>query len=134
MSEPDFPPELADIVAGLELAFLVSIGDLGPHTTPQHPVLRDGRFHIATPGPATCRNIAARPAVTLLWPPTQPDGHVLIIDGHAALRGNALEVIPTHAVFHHVGAPEAMTRRCADCRRFTLAPPYVLTGADNQNP
>ncbi|WP_067703255.1 hypothetical protein [Nocardia jejuensis] len=127
MSEQDFPPELAEIVGRYELAFLVTIGDLGPHTTPQHPTLRGNRFQITAPGPATCRNIAARPAVTLLWPPAGPDGHVLIIDGHALLRDYTLEVVPSHAVLHHTGAAEETARRCADCRRFNLAPPYALS-------
>ncbi|MGW4534363.1 pyridoxamine 5'-phosphate oxidase family protein [Nocardia sp. NPDC004340] len=126
MSEQDFPPELAAIVGRYELAFLVSIGDLGPHTTPQHPILNVNRFQITAPGPATCRNISTHPAVTLLWPPVEPDGHVLIIDGHAVLRDHTLDVIPTHAILHHTGTQD-MSRRCADCRRFHLAPPYALS-------
>ncbi|MET8779228.1 pyridoxamine 5'-phosphate oxidase family protein [Nocardia sp. NPDC004654] len=126
MSSPDLPPDLVDIIGRYDLALLVSIGDLGPHTTPHHPVLEDNRFHIPAPGPVTCRNITANPAVTLLWPPEAPTGHVLIVDGHAALSGYTLEIVPTQAVLHHTGTADAMSRRCADCRRFNLAPPYLL--------
>ncbi|MCP2296954.1 hypothetical protein SAMN04244553_1156 [Nocardia amikacinitolerans] len=134
MSAQDLPPELVDIIGGYDLAFLVSIGDLGPHTTPHHPVLDTNRFRIPAPGPVTCRNITANPAVTLLWPPATPTGHVLIIDGHAALDDDfTLEVVPTQAVLHHTGTAGAMSRRCGDCRRFNLAPPYML-GRTNRLP
>ncbi|MEU8899824.1 pyridoxamine 5'-phosphate oxidase family protein [Nocardia sp. NPDC048505] len=126
MSAQDLPPELIEIIARFELAFLVTVGDLGPHTTPQHPALDNGRFLISGPGPVTCRNITATPAVTLLWPPAGADDHVLIIDGHAVLRDFTLEVIPAQAVLHHTGEPESATRKCADCRRFNLAPPHLL--------
>ncbi|WP_431970521.1 pyridoxamine 5'-phosphate oxidase family protein [Nocardia sp. bgisy134] len=130
MSAPHLPSELVDLIGRYELAFLVSIGDWGPHTTPQHPVLDSDRFHIAAPGPVTCRNIIANPAVTLLWPPHTPGGHVLIVDGHAALRDYTLEIVPTQAVLHHTGTADSMSRKCADCRRYNLAPPYMPSRTD----
>ncbi|MGW4119714.1 pyridoxamine 5'-phosphate oxidase family protein [Nocardia sp. NPDC004711] len=127
MNVPDLPAELVDLIGQYEFAFLVSIGDLGPHTTPQHPTLTGGSFTITAPGPVTCRNITANPAVTLLWPPATADGHALIIDGHATLRDYTLEIAPTLAVLHHTATSTATSRRCADCRRFNLAPPAQLS-------
>ncbi|MEC3951997.1 pyridoxamine 5'-phosphate oxidase family protein [Nocardia sp. CDC153] len=126
MSVPDLPAELVELLGRYEFAFLVSIGELGPHTTPQQPALVGGVFTIAAPGPVTCRNITANPAVTLLWPPSPTDTHALIIDGHATLRDFTLEIAPTLAVLHHTGNAAAGSRRCADCRRFHLAPPSLL--------
>ncbi|MEU0543233.1 pyridoxamine 5'-phosphate oxidase family protein [Nocardia sp. NPDC005978] len=124
MDAPELPAELVELIARYDLAFLVSIGESGPHTTPLEPALTGARFRIPAPGPVTCRNIAANPAVTLLWPPPRPDTHALIIDGHAALEDGALEVLPSRAVLHHVYSSGATEQRCSGCRRFNLTPAH----------
>ncbi|WP_405493183.1 hypothetical protein [Nocardia sp. NBC_00511] len=130
MSAKELPSDLVAVISRYRLAFLVSVGDLGPHTTPQQPILESDRFRIAAPGPVTCRNIVVNPAVTLLYPPSASDEHALIIDGHATLRDYDLEIVPTHAVLHHVGVAASEPQRCSHCRRFNLAPPAVLSGSN----
>jgi hypothetical protein len=55
-------------------------------------------------GRTTMANAAARPDVALLWPPVEPGGYSLIVDGCAAHRqspsGDGLVVQPIRAVLH----------------------------------
>jgi hypothetical protein len=55
-------------------------------------------------GRTTTANAAERPDVALLWPPVEPGGYSLIVDGCAARRqgasGDGLVVRPTRAVLH----------------------------------
>jgi hypothetical protein len=70
-------------------------------------------------GKRSASNAAARPQVSLLWPPNEPGGYSLIVDGTAALeRGDGrIAVTPTRAVLHRPAAtPEAAEPGCsADC-------------------
>src|SRR5215813_347516 len=70
-------------------------------------------------GKRSASNAAARPQVSLLWPPNEPGGYSLIVDGTAALvRGGAqIAVTPTRAVLHRPAAtPDATKPGCsADC-------------------
>jgi hypothetical protein len=45
-------------------------------------------------------NAAARPGVSLLWPPVGDGGHTLIVDGDAEVHGDEVVVRPTRAVLH----------------------------------
>ena len=70
-------------------------------------------------GRRSAGNAAARPQVSLLWPPNEPGGYSLIVDGTAALeRGGArIAVTPTRAVLHRPAATaDAAKPGCsADC-------------------
>jgi hypothetical protein len=61
---------------------------------------------VMTPGARTRRNAAARPLVSLIWPPASPDGYTLIVDARVE-HDNAgtdssefLVVRPTSGVLH----------------------------------
>ena len=54
---------------------------------------------VAETGRGTAANAAARSTVTLLWPPYEPDGYSLIVDG-AAETGDRVTVRPQKAVLH----------------------------------
>jgi len=61
----------------------------------------DGATLRATIGRSAGRNIGRQPAVTLLWPPQEPGGYSLIVDGTASLDGeSAVLVTATSAVLH----------------------------------
>jgi hypothetical protein len=74
-------------------------------------------------GNRTKANAAARPSVSLLWPPTVADGYSLIVDATVTVtRGtgagdNTITVRPTRAVLHRPAASgEADPSACgADC-------------------
>jgi hypothetical protein len=62
-------------------------------------------------GNRTRGNATARPTVTLLWPPTTPDGYSLIVDAAVTATSgtgngdNAITVRPSRAVMHRPAAP-----------------------------
>ena len=68
-------------------------------------------------GKRSATNAAARPQVSLLWPPNEPGGYSLIVDGTAASDGARITVKPTRAVLHRPAAtPDAAAPGCsADC-------------------
>ncbi|MFF2550565.1 pyridoxamine 5'-phosphate oxidase family protein [Nocardia sp. NPDC058058] len=124
MSTQALPSELVEVIGRYQLAFLITIGAHdGPHTTPQQTILDADRVRLPATGPTTRRNIAASPAITLLWPPVTPDGHALILDGIATVTGDELDIRVTRAVLHHTATPEPGAARCSGCRRFVLDSP-----------
>ena len=51
-------------------------------------------------GRTASRNIGDEPAVTLLWPPEEPGGYSLVVDGTAEVVDQRVIVTPLHAVLH----------------------------------
>ncbi|HYC57099.1 MAG TPA: pyridoxamine 5'-phosphate oxidase family protein [Candidatus Binatia bacterium] len=99
--------------------YLLTVADDGrPHSVAVS-VAWDGDDLIMKCGRRTLSNVAARPLVSLLWPPVETGGYSLIVDGDAAVRdqgGEARAVVrPTRAVMHR---PSPSTPRpdaeCAD--------------------
>ena len=88
-----------------QFAFLVTIGDSGPHAVSVRVALSDGVLR-AGAGRTTSANIAARPAATLLWAPV--GDYSLIVDGAGTIEGegDAAEVVvdPVRAVLHRVAS------------------------------
>lgn len=102
--------QLAQTLTRFDRAYLVTIGDdARAHVVDVSTTLRDDTLIIADPGRRTRANVAARPSVTLVWPPTDPDDHSLIMDGAGALRDDALTVTPTRAVLHRSARPASGT-------------------------
>jgi len=70
-------------------------------------------------GQRSASNAAARPQVSLLWPPNEPGGYSLIVDGTAAPArgGDRIAVTPTRAVLHRPAATadDAKPGCSADC-------------------
>jgi hypothetical protein len=88
-------------------AFLVTVGDDGrPHVT-SVTIQRDGDRLTTRAGRRTRTNLAARPTLTLLWPPAPGGAYSLLVDGGADGAGDddddpTIAVTPTHAVLHRV--------------------------------
>ena len=78
----------------------------------------EGDVLVAEVGARTAGNAAARPAVSLLYPPREPGGYSLIVDGTAAVAPGegkrAVRITPTKAVLHRPAAVADPTRACAD--------------------
>ena len=72
-------------------------------------------------GARSARNAAARPEVSLLWPPFEPGGYSLISDG--VVRDTAderLAFAPTRAVLHRPAVGPPPREGCtADCVPLT---------------
>ncbi len=96
--------ELADVRAVASeqapFAYLLTVSDGDKvHLTALNPTFGDDAITVSA-GRTSCRNVQARPNVSLLWPPGEPGGYSLIVDGTAALDGETLTIVPTHAVRH----------------------------------
>jgi hypothetical protein len=84
--------------------FLLTVGDdLLPHATSVHVRWEDHRL-VARAGRRSSQNASARPGVTLLFPPVEPGGYSLLVDGTAVVDGDGddrvVAVSPTHAILH----------------------------------
>lgn len=99
------------------VAYLVSVAENGaPHVVSVSPELDGDRIRTGA-GRRTAANLAARPAVTLLWPAPPGAGYGLIVDGEAEVHpggdgGGSLEIRPTGAVLHRTPEGDASAPSC----------------------
>ena len=105
-------------------AYLLTVAKDGPHTSSVTIELRGGSIGCAV-GESAGRNMTRAPNVSLFWPPTEPGGYALIVNGSAAIERQATgvtraEITLTKSVLHRPGArPEDSEGPCAnDCRRL----------------
>lgn len=92
---------LADTLVDFPFGYLITVGeDFRVHTVAVTPVFEDGAFTIGPLGGTTRRNAAAHAAVTALWPPREPTGYSLIVDGTAEVTEAGIRLTPTRAVLH----------------------------------
>jgi hypothetical protein len=105
---------LADALGGYRFAYLVTVDDdYRVHTVTVEPELRERVMDIGLIGGKTRRNVESRSAVTLLWPPSEPGGYSLIVDGTGEIADVAdsedgtavLRVVPTRALLHRNADP-----------------------------
>lgn len=98
---------LAEALGDFDYAFLITVGDGGkPHSVMVDPELVNGVFEVGAVGARTSDNVAQNPDGTLLWPPRQPDGYALMVDGRAEPDPEGrLRVVPAKALLHRRAAP-----------------------------
>jgi hypothetical protein len=104
---------LADALDGYRFAYLVTVDDeYRVHTVTVEPELHEGVMDVGLVGGRSRRNVESRSAVTLLWPPSEPGGYSLIVDGRAEVETAdtddntaALRVVPTRALLHRNADP-----------------------------
>ncbi len=116
---------LADALTGYHAAYLVTVDDdYRVHTVDVEPELYGQVIEAGPVGGRTRRNIENRSAVTLLWPPSEPGGYSLIVDGASQLADAAddgtatLRITPTRALLHRKGTLAAAGFR-HDCVVFS---------------
>ena len=103
---------LAAALGDYRFAYLLTVDDdYHMHTVTTEPELREGAMVVGLIGGRTRQNLESRSAVTLLWPPSEPDGYSLIVDGRAELAdadddAAQLRVIPTRALLHRNADPK----------------------------
>jgi hypothetical protein len=100
--------ELFDAVPDWGACYLLTVSDdVRPHLLALRPTVVAGsgdagrvlRFDAG--GGRACRNVAARPDVTLVFPPhTGSDGMSLVVDGTGMVDGAIVDVTPTSVVLH----------------------------------
>lgn len=94
---------VADLPAALEphaWGYLVTVGGAGTAHLLAVPTRWRGDSLFAEVGAGTRANAAARPAVTMVFPPTDGHGYSLIVDGEATVTDDGVEVVPRTAVLH----------------------------------
>jgi hypothetical protein len=70
-------------------AFLLTVTDDGrPHVVAVTVGWVDGALAMSA-GRTSVRNAGGRPGVTVLWPPAEPGGYSLIVDGQASAAPDA---------------------------------------------
>lgn len=112
MSIPVAVEDLEDTVSRYGSAtFLMTTSDDGrPHAT-HVTVSVEGARLTCELGRRTARNGQARPLVSFLWPPIEPNGYSLIVDGDIAVEGtpgdDAVGVITATKAVLHRPAPVA---------------------------
>jgi len=123
MSIPVELSSLTEAIARFGYAYLMTTTAQGaPHVVAVFPVLQDGEIVVPESGRRTRENAAQRPAVGLVWPPSSPAEHSLIVDGTATVSGSALRIAPTRAVLHRAAPPRpAPPGTCgSDCIELRL--------------
>ncbi|QYJ04139.1 hypothetical protein KUV85_00220 [Nocardioides panacisoli] len=100
MSIPVAIGDLAGALADFGSGYLLTTTEGRVKVVTVDPEL-DGTDLVARgPGRGTLANLAANPAVTVVFPPAEPKGYTLLVDGTAAAEGEDVRVTPTTAVLH----------------------------------
>jgi hypothetical protein len=117
---------LAAALGDFPFAYLITVGDdYRAHTVTVEPELREGVLDVGLIGGRTCKNLANRRDVTLLWPPREAGGYSLIVDGRADVTNAGddtirLDVAPTRALLHrNADSPTAAKGCLHDCVVFS---------------
>lgn len=130
---------LAAALIDYPFAYLITVDDgYRIHTVTVEPVLRElptgpnglrAVLEVGRIGGRTHQNLTLRSAVTLLWPPPEPGGYSLIVDGAAKLsngddpgdQGARCVVAPTRALLHREADAPSAAKGCRhDCVVFSL--------------
>jgi hypothetical protein len=103
--------QLADALADFTFAYLITVGDdYRAHSVAAQPALVDGVLDVGAIGKSTRSNAGAHPDVTVVWPPREPGGYTLIVDGQGQPTNDGLKVVPTRAVLHRPATQGAATK------------------------
>src|SRR5262249_1459537 len=107
-------------------AYLLTIGKDGPHTSNVLVHLR-GNLIACSLGASAVKNIEREPKVSLFWPPLEPGGYAMILNGTAIGTAQADGAVPqetaiTKSLRPRPGPnPEGSEGPCAsDCRRIAI--------------
>ena len=107
MASVSIPVELADLQAtlgGFGSGYLLTTTDGRVKVVTVDPSYDAAGLRVAAPGRGTLANLAGNPRVTLVFPPVEPRGHSLLVDGEARTDGEDVVVVPASAVLHRPAA------------------------------
>lgn len=104
MSIPVDVAELAETLSGFGPGYLLTTSDGRIKAVTVEPTTVGGVLVLEGPGSGSCGNAGRNPLVTLVFPPIEPRGYTLIVDGEARVAGDDVTVTPTHAVLHRPAA------------------------------
>ena len=120
MSIPVDVADLARALAEYGAGYLLTTTPAGTvKVVTVEPTVADGAVLVEAPGQGTVANLSRNPAVTLVFPPLEPRGFTLLVDGTADVAGDDVRVTPTGAVLHrpasHADGPPAPDGCGHDC-------------------
>jgi hypothetical protein len=105
MSIPVPLAELTQTIARYSIVYLLTVSEGDRvHAVAADASVDGDRLRVPTLGRRSLANCAARPSVTLLWPPVDEGGYSLIVDGAAEAADDGVLVRPSRAVLHRSGA------------------------------
>lgn len=108
--------QLEATLRGYGFAYLVTVGEAArAHVLAVSPRLEGGGLVVEGLGRHSQANAGEHPDVTLVWPPAEPGGYSLLVDGSAVVDGSTITVRPTRAVLHRPAPDEAGRRVGSDC-------------------
>jgi hypothetical protein len=120
MSIPVEVGDLAKALEGFGAGYLLTTSDSAKvKVVTVEPTVTDGVVLVPGPGRGTLTNLAGNPAVTLVFPPPEPKGFTLLVDGTGEVVGDDVRVTPSGAVLHrpasHADGPPAPDGCGHDC-------------------
>jgi hypothetical protein len=101
------PVEVAELARALEdfgAGYLLTTTGGAVKVVTVDPTVTDGVVLVAAPGKGTVANLAENAAVTLVFPPREPKGFTLLVDGTGEVAGDDVRVTPATAVLHRPGS------------------------------
>lgn len=107
MGGVSLPVEIADLTSALQRfgsGYLLTSTEGRVKVVTVDPSAGPAGLRITAPGRGTLANLAANPAVTLVFPPPEKHGYTLLVDGTGAADGDDAMVTPTSAVLHRPAA------------------------------
>jgi hypothetical protein len=120
------PVEIGNLLAALKgfgSGYLLTTTEGRVKVVTVDPSGGDSGLRINSPGRGTMVNLAANPAVTLVFPPLERRGYTLLVDGTALADGDDVVVTPTSAVLHrpatHADGPMPPDGCGHDCEPVT---------------
>lgn len=113
--------------------YVLTVGDDGPHTSHSTVHLQSNGKAVTGPlSKSAARNARVRPALSLFWPPMEPGGYGIIMNGTAKVDDGPgpaplATITLTKAVLHRPGTPGpghegTCTSDCRPIRLTTTAP------------
>ena len=103
MSIPVELPDLATALQDFGAGYLMTTTGGTVKVVTVEPVVQDGVLLVRRPGKGTVRNLAENAAATLIFPPREPKGFTLLVDGTGEVEGDDVRVTPASAVLHRPG-------------------------------
>jgi len=109
--------------------FVLTVSEDGrPHAV-SVTIAWEGDNLVAGCGRSTALNAAARPEISLLWPPVEPGGYSLIVDCTAFVADQQLRLRPSRGVLHRSAPSPDPLRSCSsDCVQI-MERDTTVTGA-----
>ena len=119
MSIPVDVGDLAKALEGFGAGYLLTNRSGSVKVVTVEPTVTDGIVLVEGPGKGTVANLADNAAVTLVFPPLEPRGFTLLVDGTADVAGDDVRITPATAVLHrpasHSDGPPAPAGCGNDC-------------------